>query len=85
MSKNTQQQTLFIIEGASVGRVAEIMTIIITLYAAWINTIYLGYAYIGLFFLVFKMISFLPDHMVNFSNASSWVLESSARIRDVWV
>lgn len=27
----------------------------------------------------------IPDHMVNFSKASSWVLESSARIREVWV
>lgn len=25
----------------------------------------------------------IPDHMVNFSKASSWVLESSARIREV--
>ena len=27
----------------------------------------------------------LPDHMVSFSKASSCVLESSARAREVWV
>lgn len=30
-------------------------------------------------------IKILPDHMANFSKTSSWVLESSAKSRDVWV